>query len=139
MKKLSKVELDVVVNEILNGIRNKEVEKSELILSMNGNKEVYLNKINELELLMDKVNEVKNELREFEKGFFEDGIRVNFKDRNNYYGVNNDEKKYYISLEKGKSNNGNIYNEVYNEVVLSNIDNEFNIKDFIKDFIKKFL
>lgn len=138
MKKLSKVELDVVVNEILNGIRNKEVEKSELILSMNGNKEVYLNKINELELLMDKVNEVKNELREFEKGFLEEGIRVNFKDKSNYY-YNNDDKKYCISLEKSKSNSGNIYNEVYNEVVLSNIDKELNIKDFIKDFIKKFL
>jgi hypothetical protein len=137
MKKLSRVELDVVVNEIINGVREKEEKKCELILSMSGNKEIYLSKINEMELLLEKVESVKNELRDIEKEIEEDGIRLNF-NGNNYYGMNNKNKKYSVYLIEGTTMKGNFYNEVYNKVVLNNIDDEVNVNSFIEKFVKEF-
>jgi hypothetical protein len=138
MKKLSRVELDVVVNEIINGVREKEEKKCELILSMSGNKEIYLSKINEMELLLEKVESVKNELRDIEKEIEGDGIRLNFYNGNNYYGMNNKNKKYSVYLIEGTTMKGNFYNEVYNKVVLNNIDDEVNVKSFIEKFVKGF-
>lgn len=138
MKKLSRVELDVVVNEIINGVREKEEKKCELILSMSGNKEIYLSKINEMELLLEKVESVKNELRDIEKEIEGDGIRLNFYNGNNYYGMNNKNKKYSVYLIEGTTMKGNFYNEVYNKVVLNNIDDEVNVKSFIEKFVKEF-
>jgi len=141
MKKLSKVELDVVVNEIINGVREKEEKKCELILSMNSNKDLYLSKIDEYELLKEKMESLKNELRNIENGFEEDGIRLNFC-FDGYYGnrsnKNNKNKKYFIYLLEGKTMKGNFYNEVYNKVVLNNIDDEVNVKSFIEKFVKEF-
>jgi hypothetical protein len=138
MKKLSKVELDVVVNEIINGVREKEEKKCELILSMSGNKEIYLSKINEMELLLEKVESVKNELRDIEEKIEEDGIRLNFYNGYNNYGMNNKNKKYSVYLIEGKTMSGVFYNEVYNKVVLNNIDDEVNVKSFIEKFVKEF-
>jgi hypothetical protein len=138
MKKLSKVELDVVVNEIINGVREKEEKKCELILSMSGNKEIYLSKINEMELLLEKVDKVKNELRDIEKEIEEDGIRLNFYNGYNNYGMNNKNKKYSVYLIEGKTMSGGFYNEVYNKVVLNNIDDEVNVSNFIEKFVKEF-
>jgi len=138
MKKLSKVELDVVVNEIINGVREKEEKKCELILSMSGNKEIYLSKINEMELLLEKVDKVKNELRDIEKEIEEDGIRLNFYNGYNNYGMNNKNKKYSVYLIEGKTMSGVFYNEVYNKVVLNNIDDEVNVNSFIEKFVKEF-
>jgi hypothetical protein len=138
MKKLSKVELDVVVNEIINGVREKEEKKCELILSMSGNKEIYLSKINEMELLLEKVDKVKNELRDIEKEIEEDGIRLNFYNGYNNYGMNNKNKKYSVYLIEGTTMSGGFYNEVYNKVVLNNIDDEVNVSNFIEKFVKEF-
>ena len=76
MKKLSKVELDVVVNEVINGIRLIEENKCKEIFDKNENKDLFLNKVKEIEELEDKVDKLKNEIREIESKFKEDNLKV---------------------------------------------------------------
>ena len=51
MKKLSKVELDVVVNEVVNGIKLIEENKCKELFDKNENKDLLLDKVKEIEVL----------------------------------------------------------------------------------------
>jgi hypothetical protein len=135
MKKLSKVELDVVVNEVINGIRLIEENKCKEIFDKNENKDLFLNKVKEIEELEDKVDKLKNEIREIESKFKEDNLRVFFNSKNNRnFGSS---KSFGLSLIEGKSNNYSLYKEVEKDIVLSSLV-DMNIKELIKELIERF-
>jgi len=136
MKKLSKVELDVVVNEVINGIRLIEENKCKEIFDKNENKDLFLNKVKEIEELEDKVDELKNEIREIENKFKEDNLRVFFNSKNNRnFGSS---KSFGLSLIEGKSNGSySLYKEVEKDIVLSSLV-DMNIKELIKELIERF-
>ena len=54
MKKLSKLELDVVVNEVINNIKKIEENKCLGLFDESDNKDLFLKKVNEIEELENK-------------------------------------------------------------------------------------
>ena len=83
MKKLSKLELDVVVNEVIDNLKLIEESKKDDLFENNKNKDVFLSKVNEIKELEDKINSLKKEVEVFEKEFENDGLRVYFISENN--------------------------------------------------------
>ena len=137
MKKLSRIELDVVVNEVINNIKGIEKNKCEELFDKNENKDLFLSKVKEIEELEDKLDLLKNEIREIENKFKEDNLRVFFSNRNNrYYG--NENKSFSLSLLDGKGNEYGLYKEIEKEIILSGINSEFDIKKFIEELVEKF-
>ena len=136
MKKLSRVELDVVVNEVINGIKLIEENKCNEIFDKSKNKDLFLNKVKEIEDLENKVDELKNEIREIENKFKEDNLRVYFNSKNNRnFGSS---KSFGLSLFEGKSNGSySLYKEVEKDIVLSSLV-DMNIKELIKELIERF-
>lgn len=135
MKKLSRVELDVVVNEVINGIKLIEENKCNEIFDKSKNKDLFLNKVKEIEELEDKVDKLKNEIREIENEFKEDNLRVFFNSKNNRsFGSS---KSFGLSLFEGKGNNYSLYKEVEKDIVLSSLV-DMNIKELIKELIERF-
>jgi hypothetical protein len=136
MKKLSKMELDIVVNEVMNGIKVIEENKCKELFDKNENKDLFLNKVKEIEELEDKIDLLKNEIREIENKFKEDNLRVFFNSKNNRsYGRN---KSFNISLINDKSNSYELYKDIEKCIVLEGISSEFDIKKFIEELIEKF-
>lgn len=135
MKKLSKIELDVVVNEVINNIKGIEKNKCEELFDKNENKDLFLSKVKEIEELEDKVELLNKEIREIENKFKEDNLRVFFSNKNNRY---NSKKSFSISLLDGKSNEYGLYKEIEKEIILNGINSEFDIKKFIEELVEKF-
>ena len=137
MKKLSRIELDVVVNEVINNIKGIEKNKCEELFDKNENKDLFLSKVKEIEELEDKLDLLKDEIREIENKFKEDNLRIYFNNRNNrYYG--NENKSFSLSLLDGKGNEYGLYKEIEKEIILSGINSEFDIKKFIEELVEKF-
>ena len=137
MKKLSKIELDVVVNEVINNIKGIEKNKSKELFDKNENKDLFLSKVKEIEELEDKLDLLKNEIREIENKFKEDNLRIYFNNRNNRnYG--NENKSYSLSLLDGKGNEYGLYKNIEKEIILNGINSEFDIKKFIEELVEKF-
>ena len=136
MKKLSKVELDVVVNEVVNGIKLIEENKCKELFDKNKNKDLFLNKVKEIEELENKVELLKEEIRGIENKFKEDNLRVFFNSKNNRSFGNN--KSFNISLINEKCNNYSLYKDIEKCIILEGISNEFDIKKFIEELIEKF-
>ena len=135
MKKLSKVELDVVVNEVIDGIRVIEENKCKELFDKSNNKDLFLSKVNEIEELENKVESLKEEIRKIEKEFKEDNLRVFFNSKNNRsYG---NDKSFSISLISEKSWSYNLYKEIEKEIILEGLGDS-NIKEFINNLIEKF-
>ena len=136
MKKLSKVELDVVVNEVVNGIKLIEENKVKEIFNKSKNKDLFLNKVKEIEELEDKLDLLKEEIRKIENKFKEDNLRVYFNSKNNRsYGSN---KSFNISLINDKSNSYSLYKDIEKCIILEGISSDFDIKKFIEELIEKF-
>ena len=137
MKKLSKIELDVVVNEVVNSIKLIEENKSKELFDKSENKDLFLSKVKEIEELEDKLDLLKNEIREIENKFKEDNLRVFFNSSNNrYYG--NEKKSFGMSLLDGKGNEYGLYKNIEKEIILNGINSEFDIKKFIEELVEKF-
>ena len=137
MKKLSKIELDVVVNEVINNIKGIEKNKSKELFDKNENKDLFLSKVKEIEELEDKLELLNNEINKIEKKFNEDNLRIYFNNRNNRnYG--NENKSYSLSLLDGKGNEYGLYKEIEKEIILNGINSEFDIKKFIEELVEKF-
>lgn len=136
MKKLSKVELDVVVNEVVNGIKLIEENKCKELFDKSENKDLFLNKVKEIEELEDKLDLLKEEIRKIENKFKEDNLRVFFNSKNNRSFGNN--KSFNISLINDKSNSYSLYKDIEKCIILEGISNEFDIKKFIEELIEKF-
>jgi hypothetical protein len=134
MKKLSKIELDVVVNEVVNGIKLIEENKCREIFDKSKNRDLFLNKVSEIEELENKVELLKEEIREIEDKFKEDNLRVFFNNRNYW---NSNSKSYCLSLIEEKGNKYSLYKDIEKDIVLSSLV-DMNIKDLIKELIERF-
>jgi len=131
MKKLSKIELDVVVNEVVNSIKKIDDDKSKELFEKSENKDLFLSKVKEINELEDKLDLLKNEIREIEKEFDKDGLRV-------YLMTNrNIEENLNISLKGSKGTSFELYKNIEKEIILSSLE-DMNIKELIKDLIEKF-
>lgn len=135
MKKLSRVELDVVVNEVVNGIKLIEENKCKEIFDKNEKKDLFLDKVKEIEELEDKLDNLREEIREIENKFKEDNLRVYFNSKNNR-GFNG--KSFSISLLDEKGNRFDLYKNIEKDIILEGINSEINVKEFIKGLIEKF-
>jgi hypothetical protein len=136
MKKLSKVELDVVVNEVVNGIKLIEENKCKELFDKNENKDLFLDKVKEIEELENKLDLLKEEIRKIEDKFKEDNLRVYFNSKNNRsFGSN---KSFNISLINSNSNSYSLYKDIEKCIILEGISSEFDIKKFIEELIEKF-
>jgi hypothetical protein len=131
MKKLSKMEIDVVVNKVVNEINKVKENKGKRIFEISEFKGEFLDKLDEILKIEKELDKLIKEIREIENKFNKDGIKVYFYDNNNYgrKGI------YNISLLNDKSV---YYGEVFNEMVLNNIDEEINIKEYINKLVEKF-
>lgn len=137
-KKLSKVELEVVINEILK--KSKDIRSEKL-------KEKYFKEIEviekEFDLLKEKYNELekefdikKNELLNLCEG---KDISVGL---SNLYDLRDyKDKRYSYNNRKGfylKDNlNVNLRNEIYNELVINGINEDVNIKEVMENYINE--
>jgi len=135
MKKLSKIELDVVVNEVINNIKKIEGNKSKELFDKNENKDLFLSKVKEIEELEDKLELLNDEIRKLEKKFNEDNLRVFYNSKNRRY---NENKSFSLSLLNGKGSEYGLYKEIEKEIILNGINSEFDIKKFIEELVEKF-
>ena len=134
MKKLSKMEIDVVVGKVVNDINKIKSNKGKRIFEISEFKDEFLNKVDEILKVEKEYKKLEKELDLIRGKFDKDGIFVNFYESRSWSRVNNKEI-YGISL----LNDNNVrYNDVFNEIVLNNIDEEVNIKEFIKGLVEKF-
>ena len=134
MKKLSKMEIDVVVNKVVNEINEIKENKGKRIFEISEFKDEFLNKVDEILKVEKEYKKLEKELDVIRGKFDKDGIFVNFYESRSWSRVN-EKKVFGISL----LNDNNVrYNDVFNEIVLNNIDEEVNIKEFIKGLIEKF-
>ena len=134
MKKLSKMEIDVVVGKVVNDINEIKSNKGKRIFEISEFKDEFLNKVDEILKVEKEYKKLEKELDVIRGKFDKDGIFVNFYESRSWSRVNNKEI-FGISL----LNDNNVrYNDVFNEIVLNNIDEEVNIKEFIKGLVEKF-
>ena len=136
MKKLSKMELNVIVNEVLNGLREIENEKINGKFENCSKKDEFLSLCKELDDLEEKVSElskkliiVGNEIKE------ESGVNVMYRNRNNRINFNND-KIYNVFGGLNLNNNYN-YSKIESEIILSCIEGN-EVRNLISNLIKKF-
>jgi hypothetical protein len=136
-KKLSRIELDVVVSEIFK--RSNEIKEKEL-------KEKYCKEIEivekELDLFKERYNKFKeefsnkiNELRKLESKEF----KLSVFSLNNLEGYKKGEYNYIRSGYCLMTNidNSNNRNKIYNELVINRISEDVNIKEVIDNYIKE--
>jgi hypothetical protein len=133
MKKLSRIELDVVVNEVINNLKKIEEKKVNKLFEISDNKDLFLKKVNEIIELENKVDLLKEEIRGIENKFKEEGLSVFF---NRGYD-NNNKKRFNISLKNSEVNNYSLYKEIEKEIILSSLK-ELNIDNLIESLIEKF-
>ena len=136
MKKLSKIELDVVVNEVVNSIKLIEENKCKEIFDKSKNKDLFLSKVSEIEELESKLDLLKKEINEIENKFKED-LGVYFISKNNRF-LNNVNKRFKLNLLNEKGNNYGLYKNIEKCIILEGISNEFDVNKFIKELIEKF-
>jgi hypothetical protein len=136
MKKLSKVELDVVVNEVVNSIKLIEENKCKEIFNKSVNRDLFLNKVSEIEELEDKLDLLKKEINEIENKFKEDNLRVYFMNKNNRSFNSN--KSFNLNLLDEKGRGFELYKNIEKCIILEGISSEFDINKFIKELIEKF-
>jgi hypothetical protein len=134
MKKLSRIELDVVVNEVINNIKKIEENKCLEVFNKNSNKDLFLSKVKEIEELEDKLDLLREKIREIENKFKEDDLRVYFCSKNNRF---NKDKSFSVSLLNEKGNSFSLYKDIEKEIILSSLE-DINIKELIKDLVEKF-
>lgn len=136
-KKLSRIELDVVVSEIFK--RSNKIKENEL-------KEKYCKEIEivekELDLFKERYNKFKeefsnkiNELRKLESKEF----KLSVFSLNNLEGYKKGEYNYIRSGYCLMTNidNSNNRNKIYNELVINRISEDINVKEVIDNYIKE--
>jgi hypothetical protein len=134
MKKLSKMEIEVVVNKVVNEINEIKKNKGKRIFEISEFKDEFLNKVDEILKVEKEYKKLEKELDVIRGKFDKDGIFVNFYESRSWSRVN-DKEIFGISLLNDKNVR---YSEVFDDIVLNNIDEEVNIKEFIKGLIEKF-
>jgi hypothetical protein len=137
-KKLSRIELDVVVNEILSKskelrlINLREKCKNEIEIL---NREIGLFK-EKFDLLNEEFLSKKEELDKLCEGkdirlsIYRLDDLLNYKEKEGY---NNKKESYYLK----ENYNYNERNEIYNKLVLMGINSEINIEDLINSYVNE--
>jgi hypothetical protein len=136
MKKLSKIELDVVVNEVINNLKVIEENEVNDLFKNSKNKDLFLSKVSEIKELEDKINSLKKEVDEIEKDFENDGLRVYFISEGNRNYKEKD-KLFNVRLLNSSVGNYSLYKNIEKEIILSSLE-ELNVRDLIKDLVEKF-
>jgi hypothetical protein len=136
MKKLSKIELDVVVNEVINNLKVIEENEVNDLFKNSKNKDLFLSKVSEIKELEDKINSLKKEVDEIEKDFENDGLRVYFINEGNRNYKEKD-KLFNVRLLNSNVGNYSLYKNIEKEIILSSLE-ELNVRDLIKDLVEKF-
>ena len=136
MKKLSKIELDVVVNEVINNLKVIEENEVNDLFKNSKNKDLFLSKVSEIKELEDKINSLKKEVDEIDKDFENDGLRVYFINEGNRNYKEKD-KLFNVRLLNSSVGNYSLYKNIEKEIILSSLE-ELNVKDLIKDLVEKF-
>ena len=140
-KKLSKVELDVVVSEILKKskeVKEKKIEEkySKEIEIFNKELDIFKEKYLVLEKEFDiKIKELKKLCnKEFSLSVMYFSDLDKYKNDSNYNYSNNRKKSYYIMNGLNDYENRN---KIYNELVINGISEEINIKEIIDNYINE--
>jgi len=136
MKKLSKIELDVVVNEVINNLKVIEENEVNDLFKNSKNKDLFLSKVSEIKELEDKINSLKKEVDEIEKDFENEGLRVYFINEGNRNYKEKD-KLFNVRLLNSSVGNYSLYKNIEKEIILSSLE-ELNVRDLIKDLVEKF-
>lgn len=132
MKKLSKEEINVIVNEVNNKISKLENLECEKLLKDNDKYSEIVDLVYEINDLNDKVNELKEFINEKCNELRKD-LNINlWCNNNNYEGF-----KLGFNLVKDRSSYRN-YNEIYNKLVLMNINNNINVEELIDNLVKEY-
>lgn len=136
-KKLSRIELDVVISEIFK--RSNEIKEKEL-------KEKYCKEIEivekELDLFKERYNKFKEEfsekIKELKKLESKE-FRLSVFSLNNLEGYKKGEYNYIRSGYCLMTNidNSNNRNKIYNELVINRISEDINVKEVIDNYIKE--
>ena len=139
IKKLSRIELDVVVSEILK--KSKEVKEKKIEEKYSKEIEIFnkeLDIFKEKYLVLEKEFDIK--IKELKKlcnkefylsvSYFSDLDK--YKNDSNY--SNNRKKSYYIMNGLNDYENRN---RIYNELVINGINEEVNIKEIIDNYINE--
>jgi hypothetical protein len=136
MKKLSKIELDVVVNEVVDSIKLIKENECKEIFNKSKNKDLFLSKVSEIEELENKLDLLKKEMNEIENKFKEDNLIVYFinKSNRNYNSI----KSFNLNLLDEKDSGFGLYKKIEKCIILEGINSEFDINKFIKELIEKF-
>lgn len=147
MSKLSKREVEVIVKEVINGIKTFEQNKSEELFNNSTNKKSFLDKVTEIEDLCDKMKKLEDELiklrgltqdRVDELGdlFDKEEIEATYLSR---YDLRRKEtgKPFQIELKNSKSGNWSLRCKIEDELILQGINNKIDINTVIKELIEK--
>jgi len=136
-KKLSRIELDVVVSEIFK--RSNKIKENEL-------KEKYCKEIEivekELDLFKERYNKFKEEfsekIKELKKLESKE-FKLSVFSLNNLEGYKKGEYNYIRSGYCLMTNidNSNNRNKIYNELVINRISEDINVKEVIDNYIKE--
>jgi len=130
MGKLSKIELDVVSNEIYSKVVN-EVESNYLSIIEDEVDLSLLIKLREVEI---EKNKLEKELNEFINNVNDElNIRISYNSLNNWN--NNDENSVLFRIVG--SVDYNVKRDIEKELILNGIDKELDIKELINNMVNK--
>lgn len=127
MKKLSKNEINVLTNVILEKVKEVKNKTYEKLLSKD---KMYLKwkKLNgERKILNDKVQELNKEINNIQGE-----ISGKYKIYIGYDGLNN------VMISSNNNNDWNKINKINNEIVLMGIGNNFNVDELIDKLVDKY-
>ena len=130
MGKLSKIELDVVSNEIYNKVVN-EVESNYLSIIED---EVDLSLFKKLREVEIEKNKLEKELDEFINNVNDElDIRISYNSLNNWNNVKEDSELFRIV----GSVDYNVKRNIEKELILNGIDKGLDIKELINNMVNK--
>ena len=136
MKKLNGNEIDVLVNEIVNKVKEVKLNEVKKVLEVDSNYKEIVN-------LYDEKYELKKKLDLLEKEIDKVNIEINKDFKVKIYCRNNSCSSVYlndlfISFDY-KDEEKYSYLNVRSKVILSSIDKEFNVNEFIKKFVDEYI
>ena len=136
MKKLNGSEIEVIVNEVINNVKEIKLSKIKEVLEVDSN-------YKEIVSLYDKKYELNKKLEELEKEINEVNIKINKDFKVKIYNENNNLSWEYLNKLKinfdYKEEEKYSYYNVKNRIILNNISNEINVEEFIKKFVDEFV
>ena len=136
MKKLNNNEIDVVVNEIVNNVKEIKLSKIKEVLEVDSN-------YKEIVSLYDKKYELKKKIEELEKEISNVNELINKDFKVKIYNENNNLSWEYLNKLKinfdYKEEEKYSYYNVKSRIILNNISNEINVEEFIKKFVDEFV